>query len=195
MKAGIIILAAGASTRMGESKQMLEWDGKTLLRHAVDTAFASGAGTVAVVLGSNEEEHKESIKDTKALIVSNPRWRTGMGSSLKEGLKAIADRRSIDSVVVMVCDQPFVSAKHLQDLWDQFDKSKAQAVASSYGGTSGVPALFSPELYDDVLALADDQGAKKILQGLSPAQVKLITLKNGETDLDTYQDYLKNKPY
>jgi molybdenum cofactor cytidylyltransferase len=193
MKAGVIILAGGASTRMGESKQMLQWQDKTLLQHAVDTAFQSGAHTVVVVLGSNEEEHRDSIKDTKALIVSNPLWRTGMGSSLKEGIKQISDH-GLDSVIVMVCDQPFVTAKHLEKLWKEYDKSKVKGVVSSYSGTFGVPALLGPDLFDDVLALADDQGAKKIFQQLPAAEFKSIALKDGETDLDTYDDYLRNKP-
>jgi molybdenum cofactor cytidylyltransferase len=194
MNAGIIILAAGSSSRMGQSKQLLKWQDSTLLQHAVDTAFNSDAETVVVVLGANEEEHRKAVKSGAAKVISNPRWRTGMGSSLKEGLKSIAEKPGVDSVIVMVCDQPYVTAEHLKELWVKFNQSKAKAVASAYAGTYGVPALFSPALYDSVLALADDQGAKTILQQLQPTEVKSITLKNGEKDLDTYEDYQKYKP-
>ena len=193
MKAGIIILAAGSSTRMGQSKQMLPWEGQTLLSHAVDTALQSGAPEVVVVLGSNQNEHRAALKNTKATIIVNNRWRSGMGSSLKEGLKAIKKDGGTDSVIVMVCDQPYVTADHLKKLWELFNSSNTQAVASAYAGTYGVPALLSPELYDEVLALSDDQGAKKILQQLKPTEVKSIALKDGEKDLDTYEDYLKHR--
>lgn len=191
MNAGIIILAAGSSSRMGQSKQLLKWQDSTLIQHAVDTGFKSGAGTVVVVLGANEDEHRKAISSSRAIVISNPRWSTGMGSSLKEGLKAIAQYPRIDSVIVMVCDQPYVTAEHLKELWIKYDQSKAKAVASAYAGTYGVPALLSPALYDDVLALADEQGAKTILQRLQPTEIKSITLKDGEKDLDTYEDYLR----
>ena len=111
-----------------------------------------------------------------------------MGSSLKEGIKAIQEKGGPDSAIVMVCDQPFVTAAHLRSLWETYRKSKVKAITSAYAGTYGVPALFSPDLYDHILTLADDQGAKKLIQQF-PRQVTTVEFPNGSFDLDTEEDY------
>jgi molybdenum cofactor cytidylyltransferase len=193
MNAGIIILAAGASTRMGQSKQMLAWNDQTLLNHAIDSARATGA-PVVVVLGANEEVHRTSIQNRKITMVSNPRWETGMGSSLKVGLQRLMrDQPGVEAMIAMVCDQPYVTTTHLLALWKEYLRSKT-SVFSKYADTLGVPALFGSDLFGDILTLDDDQGAKKLIQKLKPGEFVSIELRNGEKDLDTYQDYLDLRP-
>jgi molybdenum cofactor cytidylyltransferase len=194
MNAGIVILAAGASTRMGQSKQMLSWQHQTLLNHTIDTALATGA-PVVVVLGANESIHRASIQEKNVMVVTNARWEAGMGSSLKMGAGALLQGYpSVEAFIVLVCDQPHVTQAHLDALWHEFSSSKKLAVVSRYADTTGVPALFSRQMYDYILSLHDSQGAKGIIQKLKPEELSSIELKDGEKDIDTYEDYVKLRP-
>lgn len=189
-----LILAAGASTRMGKSKQLLPWKSGTLLTHAIDTMRHLG-DWIIVVLGANEEETRKSIQQYKLDIVSNPVWERGMGSSLKAGLQKILQTDpSVDGILIMVCDQPFVTAEHLRSLIHAAEQPGIKAVFSKYDGTMGVPAVLMNDLFDEIRTLNDDQGAKKIAQQLRPEEVLMIELKDGEIDLDTSEQYLKYKP-
>lgn len=193
MQVAAIILAAGASTRMGKSKQRLPWKSGTLLTHAVGTARQAGLSSVAVVLGADEDQNRGAITGENVTIVSNPGWERGMGSSLKAGLKNVLETGPMtDAVLVMVCDQPFVTGEHLRALAGLISKPQTKAAFSRYAGTTGVPAVFRKDLFDAILALGDDHGAKGIIRQLEKGQFETLELKNGEIDLDTYEQYLKH---
>src|SRR5690349_16891707 len=135
MNIGIIILAAGSSTRMGTSKQLLPVNGEPLLLRAVRSALQSLGSHVTVVLGSNEKDHRDVIKDLKVDIIENRNWQMGMGNSLKAGVKHIRSRRSNTvGIIVMVCDQPAITAKHLNELIRVYEESGKAIVASHYAG-------------------------------------------------------------
>jgi molybdenum cofactor cytidylyltransferase len=185
MPVSVIILAAGSSTRMGSSKQLLRWGEGTLLGHAVKTAMDSRAGHVLVVLGSNESAHLKALENLPVTIVSNPDWQKGMGSSLKVGLAAA--RETSEAVIVMVCDMPFVTSQHLNNIIDHFTKTSQPIVASKYEDTVGVPALFSKKVFDELSRIGDEEGARKIIAKHKDAA--LIHLES-PSDIDTYEDYL-----
>jgi molybdenum cofactor cytidylyltransferase len=187
----VIILAAGSSSRMGQSKQLLAWGEGTLLTHAIKTALDSRAGKVYVVLGDKETEHRKLIESLPVHVVSNPSWKSGMGSSLKAGL-SLAKEHS-DAVLVTVCDQPFVTSQHLNHLISHFDSTGQSIVASKYGDVAGVPALFGHVMYDEILTLGDEEGARRIIEKHKD-QSALVFLKFGENDIDTYEDYVKSLP-
>lgn len=183
----IILLAAGPSSRMGQSKQQLLIEGKSLLIHSTGIAIKSEAGKVTVVLGSDEKAHREILKDLSANVIFNSRWQTGMGSSLKAGLKhVITNNPKTDAVIVMVCDQPLLKVNHINSLIQKYKKTNALLVASAYATTNGVPALFNHQLFDEILNLSDEHGAKKIIQ---KHQVETVDFPEGATDLDTPEDY------
>lgn len=188
MPVSAIILAAGSSSRMGSSKQLLRWGEGTLLTHAINTAMNSHAGHVFVVLGNNEAEHRKAIKDLPVTVVSNPKWANGMGSSLKAGLAEAQDVS--EGVIVMVCDQPFVTSDHLNHLIENFIKTGMPIAASKYDEIIGVPALFSKEMFSELMAIGDDEGAKKVIAA-HEEQTALVYLI-GSNDIDTYEDYLKS---
>jgi molybdenum cofactor cytidylyltransferase len=195
MSIGIIILAAGSSTRMGKPKQLLPVEGESLLHRATRTALRSKARIVVVVLGANEEDHRRAIKDLGADVIENPDWEKGMGSSLKAGLKYLSGKDDISAVVIMVCDQPSVTSEHLDQLIDTHELTKKLVVASQYSGFPGVPALISRDLFDELKAIDDTNGAKKVIQG-HLHETALVTLHGGEIDLDTpdeYQNYIGRK--
>jgi molybdenum cofactor cytidylyltransferase len=183
----IILLAAGSSSRMGKPKQQLLIEGKSLLIHSVEIAIKSDVGKVVVVLGSDEEAHRKILNDLSVQVILNPQWQSGMGSSLKAGLKhVLATNPETDAVIVMVCDQPLLTSNHLNSLIQKYRKTNALLVASAYSNTNGVPALFHHQLFDEILNLSDEHGAKKIIQ---KHQAEVVDFPDGAIDLDTPDDY------
>jgi molybdenum cofactor cytidylyltransferase len=185
----IIILAAGSSSRMGQPKQQLLIDGKPLLVRTVETALRSEVGKVTVVLGALEESHRHLLKELPVDITFNPKWQTGMGSSLKAGLShALSINQSTEAIIVLVCDQPLLQSHQLKSLVEKYKSTNALIVASAYTNTTGVPALFNQKIFGEILGLDDSHGAKKIIQQHQD-QVEMIPFPEGAIDLDTPEEY------
>ena len=185
----IILLAAGSSSRMGQFKQLLSVDGKPLLLRSAEAALGAGASKTVVVLGANEEAHRKTISDLPLEIIYNPDWEKGMGTSLRMGVNhALTMVPEMKAVIIAVCDQPFVTSMHLKTLIQKYRATKKAIVASAYAHTVGVPAVFDQSLFQELLAIEDGQGAKKIL--LDQAESVLsIDFPDGAVDLDTPEDY------
>ncbi len=189
MDLGIILLAAGSSSRMGTSKLLLDIHGVPLLTYIATIALQSGIGEVVVVLGANESEHRNAVGHIPVDIVFNPHWERGMGGSIKVGLQHFMARKpSLSSILVMVCDQPLLTSEHLKKLNEKFINSRKPIVASSYSDTSGVPAIFEKSLFTEILSMSDEQGARKIIVA-HPDKTINIEFKDGSVDLDTPEDY------
>jgi molybdenum cofactor cytidylyltransferase len=187
----ILTLAAGSSSRMGQSKQLIKINGQPLLQKTVDVASASKLGNVVVVLGAFFNEHKEILKDRPVDIVFHQGWQNGMGSSLKAGVRYIQNKYSqTTGIMVMVCDQPFLTAEHLAKLVETHRVSGKSIVASSYLDKVGVPCFFECSLLSEVLTLNDNEGAKKLLQ-VHTQDVVSVEFPSGEIDLDTPEDLLR----
>lgn len=188
---GCIVLAAGASTRMGQAKQLLQWEGKSLIRRAVETAQASKAKFCVTVLGARSAQIAQEIADLDTQIVYNPCWERGMATSLKAGLLACQQLNPcLKAVLVTLVDQPFVQSHHLNLLIETFQQQKAWIVASQYEEIKGVPALFSREVFPPLLAMRGEAGARKIIRQLDE-QVISVPLPEGILDVDTPEDYQK----
>ncbi|MFZ5971087.1 MAG: nucleotidyltransferase family protein [Bacteroidota bacterium] len=186
----ILILAAGASTRMGQSKQLLPWKNKTLLTHAVDTAIQSSPFRVVVVLGADAQAHRQSLATLPIDIVTNETWRKGMGSSLKTGLRFIEERYPhLRGTVVMVCDQPFITSSHIQALAQRQAETKKEMVATRYAGILGVPAYFEKSVWPAIYQLGDEEGARKLLAD-NAEKTAFVSFEEAKVDLDTPADYI-----
>jgi molybdenum cofactor cytidylyltransferase len=187
-----IILAAGASTRMGRPKQLLpmqgQRQGQSLLRQMAETALVAG-GPVVVVLGAHQEQIQPQIRNLPVQIVANPDWSRGMGTSIGCGVNALLEQATpLKAVILLLCDQPFVSPSLLTQLREVYTLTQAPIVASVYANTCGVPALFSAHLLPELARLEPEAGAKAILQRY---RAKLVTVDFplGEIDVDTMDDY------
>jgi len=184
---GIIILAAGASTRMGEAKQNLHFKGQTLLQTAVKTAVTSKANTVAVVLGANANSIAPTIINEPVRVFVNDDWHTGMGATISYGLKELLKLRpDLSSVVFTLTDQPLVDNHFINKLIDQAAPGKI--VASSYNETLGPPVLFDKQFFEEILLMTGNDGAKRIIQKHQKAVVE-IPFSLGAFDIDTPDDY------
>jgi molybdenum cofactor cytidylyltransferase len=187
----ILLLAAGSSSRLGRSKQLLSIKGQPLLLKSVKAAIESGIKNITVVLGANEQEHHQVIKDARVHVVVNADWKKGMGNSLKAGLSYLLQQLpKVEAVVTMVCDQPLINSDQLRKLISEYENFESTIVASFYQGATGVPVLFDRTLFSELLSLSDDAGAKKILQQ-HPHLVKTVPFPGGEIDIDTEDDLKK----
>ncbi len=177
-----VVLAAGASTRLGEPKQLVMLGGETLLERAVRVAHEAGCAPVVVVLGAAAELVAARCDLGSAVVVVNEAWEEGMASSIQTGLRAVrvgvGGVGGADGVVLMTCDQPAVTAEHLLALM-----AAGQVTASAYACRWGVPAFFPGAAFPALAALRGDAGARELLRGA--ATVELI---GGELDVDTATD-------
>ena len=191
----IIVLAAGASTRMQQPKQLLTYDDQSLLVHTIEEAQKS-LMPVVVVLGAHSQEIMSDINDLEIDVEVNKNWESGMASSIKAGLeKAMEIYEEMENCILAVCDQPYISSVLFQELLDQKKTSGKKIVASSYAGTLGTPALFDKKYFEDLLNMQGDHGAKNLLQKYNE-DVASVHFKKGEIDIDTKSDYeqlLKNR--
>jgi Uncharacterized MobA-related protein len=188
---GLIVLAAGESRRMKQPKQLLIFKGKTLLRRAAETALASNAEKICVVLGANYEKLKTEISDLQLEIAFNENPRAGMSSSLKSGLKKLLEiEPNLSGVLVMLVDQPLVETALLNRLIEIFRMGKRAVVACEYGETFGVPAVFSSQLFDEILNLSVEGGAKGLIEEFKDS-AEIIPAPEAAFDVDTPEDYAR----
>jgi molybdenum cofactor cytidylyltransferase len=184
----IILLAAGGSTRMGEPKQLLSYKGKTLVRRMAETGLEV-TDSVVVVTGSNAEKVEAEVADLKVNIVQNDEWSEGIASSICKGLSRLIDSApSVDAVIIMVCDQPFVTATLLKEIISKKNQYGNEVVACGYGNTLGTPALFGKEIFPELLQLKGDSGAKKIILKYAESTL-VVQFPMGNLDVDTREDY------
>ncbi len=186
-----ILLAAGASTRLGQPKQLLRlpvFGGKTLLDHAVALARAAGAVPIFVVLGAHAEEIHLECELLDCSVVHNEAWTEGMASSLRVGIAAVLDSApAATGTLVLVCDQPGLSGEHLRSLLGAHNADANRIVASRYAGRRGVPAVFRRALFASLRELRGDEGARALLQH-AEAAVHALDFPGGELDLDSPED-------
>ena len=193
---GIIILAAGSSSRLGRPKQLLPYKGQSLLRHIVDIAIAAEVGPVIVVIGSELKLLEDELKDTKAIVVHNKEWEEGLASSIRSGLDQFtAEFPSAEGVIFTVCDQPYITEFLLRQMVDGHVVSGQKLIASAYDDTMGTPVFFHKDLFPQLMELKGDKGAKQIINNNKDGMA-IVSFPMGGRDIDTEADYeqlLKNQ--
>ena len=182
-----IILAAGESSRLGQPKQNLAFNGQTLLESAVDAALQSQCNPIIVVLGANSDKIN-SIAATVTLY--NEEWQEGMASSIRTGINKINNDLSIGKAIILLCDQPFVSAELLNTMIDKQIETGKPIIACTYSETTGVPVLFDRMFFAELLALKGQEGAKKIIKDHA-SEIATIPFEQGSVDIDTPEDFEK----
>jgi molybdenum cofactor cytidylyltransferase len=189
LTAGALILAAGAATRMGRAKQLLEFEGRTLLEHAIQQASLAGFEPLIVVLGAHAAEIRPALAGQIVEVVLNEKWESGMGSSLTLGLarvREIAPR--LPALAVLLADQPRIRTDHLQGMRRLFEKQACACVAAEYSGTLGAPAIFRESQFAALAALPPESGAGQLLRS-SDVPVCRYPLPEAAIDVDTPEDY------
>lgn len=184
----LIILAAGNSSRLGQPKQQLQFEGKSLLERAVQSGLNSPCQSVLVVLGAYHDEilQQSDLKSVRLLIHQD--WQNGMGSSIKAGLKELLKEENPDQIIIMLCDQPFVDGKLLTQLISKQQETGSGIIACSYVDTVGAPVLFDRRYFPLLQEMEDSEGAKRIIEK-SPEARSLVPFEQGKVDIDTPDDY------
>jgi molybdenum cofactor cytidylyltransferase len=192
---GIIILAAGESSRLGQAKQLLKFRGKTLIKIAVETALQTKCQNIVVVLGANSELIQNEINDYPITIIANNDWQSGMASSIRAGLNSLlSDNAELNSIIIMLGDQPLIQSAQIELLIKEFNRTKKHIIAAEYKNTVGVPALFSNDLFDELKSLSGDKGARMLIKRHFE-KVQRVAIPEAEFDVDTFEDFQKLKDF
>ena len=190
-KVAILILAAGAASRMGKPKQLLPYRGTHLLGHAIQTAIEAKFGRVYCILGAHQEEISAAITDTGIKIIVNTNWQTGLSSSIIAGLDTVRQEDpQTTAVLIMLADQPKVKTDYLRTLASIHFEEPQKILATDYGKRNGVPALFPSKYFKDLLVLKGDAGARELLNA-NPGIVRSVKPDFSLIDIDTQGDYEK----
>jgi molybdenum cofactor cytidylyltransferase len=189
LKSAIIILAAGASIRLGKPKQLLLYKGKSLVQHVVTEAKNSRADEVVVILGANHDLIANEIPaDKKIKFIVNDQWEEGMASSIKAGIIFVTKEVSPDFAILAVCDQPFIDSALFNKLIDTHLRTNKPIVASQYQHTLGTPVLFDKQFFNELVSLNGDHGARSIILK-HPTRLTTIPFPSGHIDIDTNEQY------
>jgi molybdenum cofactor cytidylyltransferase len=189
LRVGAVVLAAGASRRLGQPKQLLMHRGETLLARAIRLAVDAGAHPVVVVLGANHELIRIAIEPVNSMVVVNHEWQQGIATSIRCGLDSLMEADpTISGTLILTCDQPRLTSDHLTALIQLFHQQKNPSIAAStYADTVGVPAFFPREVFEQLRALRGDQGARTLLLA-PPCSLLTLPLPGGECDIDLPRD-------
>ncbi len=189
MSIGIIILAAGNSSRMGSPKQLLPYQGHTLLQHTLQAAAATSFGPIVLVLGAYAEEIlAKNIALTESIVI-NAHWELGISSSIVTGMSKMLELApETTAVIIAVSDQPYINANVFEALAQQHNTTGKNIIASNYAQTMGTPVLFNKEYFEELLLLEGNTGAKPLLQKYAE-NIVTVAFELGSIDIDTQTDY------
>ena len=186
-RVGVLLLAAGSSTRMGKNKMLMEIDGETVLRRAATTAVAAGFDPIVVVTGHEREHAEAEVDGLGCETVFNADHGTGIHTSVRAGIDALPD--GIDAVVIMLADMPFVSADMLRELIAAYRGSDAPLVISRYGGeVPAPPMLYDRTLFGELRVMQQRCGREVVRRHRDEAQALEWPIE-ALADIDTPDDF------
>ena len=186
-----LLLAAGSSSRMGKPKMLLPFNQKTLLQHAIDEIKKVDGGELLVITGCYHLLLKEILEQQQIDFVDNNNWQDGMGSSIQKGITYVsAHYPNASSIIILVCDQPYISAGLLNELMATKLQTNKGIVASAYNHTTGTPVLFDKKYFPELSLLNGQFGAKKLVQQFND-DVATVAFPSGAFDIDTIEGYEK----
>lgn len=186
----VVVLAAGASKRMGRPKQLLKWGSESLIGHAISMALAAKTSEVIVVLGANHEAIKSEISHFPITIIKNNKWEEGLGKSIACAAKYVLESKpKTNGLLITLADQPLIDTNFLNGIIQKFSQNQNQIVSTSYeNGKKGVPVLFDVCYLGELSNLSDDNGAKHLLKK-HQSSVNSLQCRHNNLDIDSKDDY------
>jgi len=188
---GIIVVAAGNSSRLGQPKQLVKFKSEPLLNHTIKLAEVFSEQFICV-LGFQAVNIAEQLKINQDHFIINKHWQQGMGSSIAVGIDHLSKQKNIDAILILLCDQYLVSRTDIEDLLDRWTNSDNKIIASQYFDDKtgrfieGAPAIFPKEYFTELKKLTI-KGARDILKN-NPQDLISIKIDNAAFDLDTPGD-------
>lgn len=183
-----VLLAAGTATRFGANKQLAEFRGEPLARRAMRLATEVCGNRTILVTGHEWQAVSAACRPYPGFFVVNDAYADGLGTSLALGVQAI--RHTAGAILVLLADQPFISARHLRALAATWSGQDQEIVASAYANTTGVPALFAAGCFEQLGSLSGDSGARDLLHD-ARYSLRTLAFDDAATDIDTPDDLLK----
>jgi len=191
---GVVILAAGNASRFGAAKQTLLIEGVPMVRRAAMAALAAGLSPVVVVTGAYNDVVTNCLSGLNVYLANNPDWAAGMGGSLAFGVStAMARAPSLQAMLIMLADQPGVTAVELRGMRETQARSPERILAARYEGHLGPPCLFPSAVFEDLKALRGPHGARSLLERHA-TRVDAYDLPTAAFDIDTPADYAAWSP-
>jgi len=188
LRFGAIILAAGASSRLGSPKQLLLLDGQPLVTRAAQAALTAGAWPVVVVLGAHAEKIRPTLARLPVIVVENAAWPEGMAASIRTGITTLGQfSRTLEAALIALCDQPAFDAAVIAQLLAAQHTTGRSIVAARYASRHGAPALLLRAHFPALAALTGETGARDLLNG-DPTHIAAVDLPSLAQDLDTLAD-------
>ncbi|MFZ6663409.1 nucleotidyltransferase family protein [Peijinzhouia sedimentorum] len=183
----IAILAAGESKRMGSPKAFLQLEGETLLDRTIATAKSTNVQNIFLITGAYHNEMLQIANMAGIKVLFNEDWQEGMSSSLRRAIEAVGDLSNLKGLLVLLIDQPYVDRDLLKLLISKFEENPEKPITSFYKNVTGVPAIFPRVLWNDLLEISGDKGARQLLQ--KREDVISIPFPKGAIDLDFPEDF------
>lgn len=183
----VVVLAAGASTRFGSSKQLVRVNGRPLMLAVVSRAVELAGHSVTVVLGANAMELAPLLRHSPASIAVNRDWSEGIASSIREGLTHTP--ATADGVMIALADQAAVTTEDLRRLAGTWRRNPNAIATAQYAGTIGVPAIFPRWCFRELNELRGDRGAQVLLHRHTDRLIRL-PMPSAELDIDRPEDLL-----
>ena len=185
---GVVILAAGASVRLGQAKQLIEFQGRPLLEYVIDQFEEIAITTRILVLGAFADLIQESVITGKFDMVINENWQEGMASTIRKGLEsALSKDDKLEHILFVLSDQPFVTKALFEKLLQMHTGGNKAITACKYQNVMGAPAVFSKSLFPELLSLQGTLGAGSLIKRY-PDQVAVFPFEQGAIDIDTPED-------
>jgi len=156
-----VILSGGASSRMGSPKALVPYQGRPFLEHLLEVTAHREIGARRVVLGAHAEPIAKAVDLKADEIVINHEWEKGQLSSIQAALRSLPP--GTDGILLCLIDHPLISSALVQDLIEQFYKTKKPVVLPVYEGRRGHPVIFSASLYDELLRAPLETGARAVV--------------------------------
>jgi molybdenum cofactor cytidylyltransferase len=186
-----LLLAAGSSSRMGQPKMLLPFKSSTMLQHIIDEVKAIKNTTLLIVTGCYHKLIEQSLARQQIPLIKNEQWQNGMGTSIQTGMAYLLQQYpAATTVLIMVCDQPFISASLLQQMITTKETTGKNIVSCTYSGTFGTPVLFDKKYFNELLLLQGTTGAKKLVNQFK-TDLAIVNFAAGSIDIDTPEAYEK----
>jgi molybdenum cofactor cytidylyltransferase len=181
----IVVLAAGASARLGQAKQLVSIGGQPALRRVVNNACAIAGPAVTVVLGAHAAEMTRMLQHSSVSVLINRDWQEGLAASIRCGVNALSP--ACDAVMLVLGDQVAITVPDLKRLVTAWNGEDSVLATSVYAGQLGVPAIFPRWCFSELLQLRGDQGAKSIIHRHA-SRLAQVPMPNAAVDIDTPGD-------
>jgi molybdenum cofactor cytidylyltransferase len=193
---GILILAAGKSSRLGHPKQLISWQDSPLILHVARIAQSLNAGPVLITAHDHFDVINNLVQLPNTRVILSENAPLGQGASLKDGMHELLNQfPSLSGVMVLLCDQPLITFNHLNQLLDLFRLNPDKCITASFNDAIGPPIIFPARLFDQLAAIPDNNGARSLLLNLDAREIITVPIPEAAMDIDTPDDLLNLRQY